>query len=607
MEDMITAQPTIAWHRVLQDRRETFGLTRTWVSLLTGLSPTTIRRAEEDPDWTPTRDTVTALTHMWGEGWQDAGVQIVDPEAEQAAALERSLLRLHALTRPSTRRKAAALGHAETLTLALFGQPTPYVVLDGLLHSPERRPAREDGDALTWEEERELGFPERRYGEVVQRSGGLLQPLARAASTYAAIAQSPAPTSSEVAAALGAVWDCLDACEEDDLSDLWAELTLTQARAELRLHTLGWETLGALTATSSLTAPQQDYLDRFGESRPKLTGLLWAALDVEEEDAVWPRLAEQWKRDHACKPEVEDLCTAPVAFDPHLGWVSAGLPEDFVQELLGFTPDDAVLNEVFTAARQEIVARVATAAKWAVIEAGIEAHGWRRFLRKLVLLCRGGVDERGKEIRGAGLSPRMLAQRLDVRALFDAACQQRVAEQSLWRAIAEWLAHPFGPDPSTDASRLALAGLSLLPEPPLAERVLLPAVDAHRIVAELAPRFLDVPTVDRLLRFTKGAIRTHHGSLPVFAVEKQRREELVTGTRAALRGKGEESTAGKMARALLQTLPHRVVTGIALSDAECQRRLTLGLPYFFPVRRVSQDRLAVARSVVTHALRATRQ
>jgi hypothetical protein len=137
--------------------------------------------------------------------------------------------------------------------------------------------------------------------------------------------------------------------------------------------------------------------------------------------------------------------------------------------------------------------------------------------------------------------------------------------------------------------------------------VLLPAADAHRIVAELAPRFLDVPTVDRLLRFTKGAIRTHHGSIPVFAVEKQRREELVTGTRAALRGKGEESTAGKMARALLQTLPHRVVTGIALSEAECQRRLTLGLPYFFPVRRVSQDRLAVARSVVTHALRATRQ
>ena len=113
MEDMITAQPTIAWHRVLQDRRETVGLTRTWASLLTGLSPTTIRRAEEDPDWTPTRDTVTALTHMWGEGWQDAGVQIVDPEAEQAAALERSLLQLHALTRPSTRRKAAALGHAE--------------------------------------------------------------------------------------------------------------------------------------------------------------------------------------------------------------------------------------------------------------------------------------------------------------------------------------------------------------------------------------------------------------------------------------------------------------------------------------------------------------
>jgi hypothetical protein len=253
------------------------------------------------------------------------------------------------------------------------------------------------------------------------------------------------------------------------------------------------------------------------------------------------------------------------------------------------------------------VARVATAAKWAVIEAGIEAHGWRRFLRKLVLLCRGGVDERGKQIRGAGLSPRMLAQRLDVRALFTTACQQRAAEQTLWRASAEWLAHPFGPDPSTDASRLALAGLSLLPEPPIAERLLLPSTDAHRIVAELAPRFLDVPTVDRLLRLTKGVIRTQHGSIPVFALEKQRREALVAGTRAALRGKGEESTAGKMARALLQTFPHRVVTGIALSEAECQRRLTLGLPYFFPVRRVSQDRLATARSVVTHVLRAIRQ
>ena len=605
MEDMITAQPTIAWHRMLQDRRETLGLTRTWASLLTGLSPTTIRRAEEDPDWTPTRDTVAALTHMWGEGWQDAGVQIVDPEAEQAAALEHALVQLHGLTRPSARRKAAALGHADTLTLALFGEPVSYLVLDRLLHGTERRPAREDRDTLSWEDERELGFPERRYGEVLQRTGGLLQPLARAASAYASIAQGPAPHPWEAAAALGAVWDCLDACEEDDLADLWAELTLAQAKAEVRLHQVGWETLGVLTAASSLTATQQAYLDRFGQSRPKLAGHLWTALDVQEDDAMWPHLAEQWGRDHARTTEAEDRCPAPVAFDPHLPWTSAGLPADFVQELLGFTPDGAVLNEVVTAARQEIVARVATAAKWAVIEAGSEAQGWRRFLRKLVLLCRGGVDERGKQIRGAGLSPRMLAQRLDVRALFDTACQQRAAEQTLWRAIAEWLAHPFGPDPSTDASRLALAGLSLLPEPPLAERVLLPAADAHRIVTELAPRFLDVPTEDRLLRFTKGVIRTQHGSIPVFALEKQRRAALVAGTRAALRGKGEESTAGKMARALLQTLPHRVVTGIALSEAECQRRLTLGLPYFFPVRRVSQDRLAAARSVVTHVLRAT--
>ncbi len=607
MENMITVQPTLAWHRVLQDRRETLGLTRTWASVLTRLSPTTIRRAEEDPDWTPTRDTVAALTHMWGEGWQDAGVQIVDPEAEEAAALEHALVQLHALTRPSTRRKAAAMGHAEALTLALFGQPVSYLVLDGLLHGTERRPAREDSDALSWEEERALGFPERRYGEVLQRTGGLLQPLARAASAYASIARGPTPNPWQAAAALSVVWDRLDACEEDDLADLWAALTLAQAKAELRLHVLGWETLGALATARSLTEAQQGYLDRFGESRPKLAGLLWTVLDVEEDDAVWAHLAEQWAGAHARTTAADALCLVPAAFDPNLPWASAALPSDFVQELLGFTPDDAVLSEVLTAARQEIVARVATAAKWAVIEAGTEARGWQRFLRKLILVCRGGVDERGKQIRGAGLSPRMLAHRLDVRALFDTARQQRVAEQTLWRAIAEWLAHPFGPDPSTDASRLALAGLSLLPEPPIAERLLLPSADAHRIVAELAPRFLDVPTVDRLLRLTKGVIRTHQGPLPVFALEKQRREELVAGTRAALRGKGEESTGGKMSRALLQTLPHRVVTGIALSDAECQRRLTLGLPYFFPVRRMSQDRLAAARSVVTHVLRATRQ
>ena len=50
--------------------------------------------------------------------------------------------------------------------------------------------------------------PERRYGEVLQRTGGLLQPLARAASAYATLAQGPPPNPWEVAAALGAVWDC---------------------------------------------------------------------------------------------------------------------------------------------------------------------------------------------------------------------------------------------------------------------------------------------------------------------------------------------------------------------------------------------------------------
>ena len=90
-------------------------------------------------------------------------------------------------------------------------------------------------------------------------------------------------------------------------------------------------------------------------------------------------------------------------------------------------------------------------------------------------------------------------------------------------------------------------------------------------------------------------------------VEKERRAALFEGTLQALRGRGEQTTAGKMARALLQSLPRPVSTpGLALPTHQVQRRLTTGLPYFFPTKKTAAERYAEATRIVLAAWQAAR-
>jgi len=296
----------------------------------------------------------------------------------------------------------------------------------------------------------------------------------------------------------------------------------------------------------------------------------------------------------------EDSQPAP-PLDQCLVWALT-VPADLLQETLGFNPNAVDLDACVRRTRQQILARLETAAKWAAIESGTAARGWRRFLRKIVVLCRGGRTGEGKLIRGLGLNPRMLAQRVDLKGLFDVAALRRTQEQALWRAVEEWIAHPFGPSAPSTVSRLALAAFSLLPEPPVAEKVLMPQEDAERVARELAPLYLDTPDPERLLRLVKGVIKGRKGNIPLFALERKRRAELALGTRAALMGKGEQSTAGRMARAVLHTLPKPIRTGVALCERDAQWRLQKGLPYFFPAKRAGRDRLAEARRVVLSAV-----
>src|SRR5919197_1103233 len=133
---------------------------------------------------------------------------------------------------------------------------------------------------------------------------------------------------------------------------------------------------------------------------------------------------------------------------------------------------------------------------------------------------------------------------------------------------------------NSEARRLARALLSLLPEPPIAEQALLVEDEAHGALAELGLQFLPelANDPDRGRRFVLGALRDwlkqHRGVvLPIRAVEQQRRAALTEGTRAACVGRGEETTAGKMARALLLSFPRPIATpGLALPTCEVQTR-----------------------------------
>ena len=129
------------------------------------------------------------------------------------------------------------------------------------------------------------------------------------------------------------------------------------------------------------------------------------------------------------------------------------------------------------------------------------------------------------------------------------------------------------------------------------------------MIATLGPQFLPelLTDADRGRRFVLGALRDwltrHRGvALPLRAVAAQRRTVVDPRGCGSSAGRGEETTAGKMARALLFSLSRPLTTpGLALSTREVQARLRTGLPYFFPIKMAAADRYAQAQRLIRAA------
>jgi hypothetical protein len=256
----------------------------------------------------------------------------------------------------------------------------------------------------------------------------------------------------------------------------------------------------------------------------------------------------------------------------------------------------------------EIHASLRAAAKWAATLPGDPA---RSFTERVQRVCGGGRDGT-RAIRGLGLDPEIVAAVVDLPSLLHDALDARAREHALWCSVSDWITQPLhGPEPHgrTPAHQLSQALLSLLPEPPIAERVCLPPAEAQVVIATIGPQFLpELSTdADRGRRFVLGALRDwlrHHRGvpLPLRAVALQRRTALIHGVAAARAGRGEETTAGKMARALLFSLSRPLTTpGLVLSTSEAQTRLRTGLPYFFPIKMSAADRYAQAQRLIRAA------
>jgi hypothetical protein len=256
----------------------------------------------------------------------------------------------------------------------------------------------------------------------------------------------------------------------------------------------------------------------------------------------------------------------------------------------------------------EILASLRAAAKWAATLPGDPAQ---LFAERVQRLCGGGTDGT-RAVRGLGLDPQVVATVVDLPGLLQEAVAARTHEQALWRSVSDWIEQPLrGPEScdATPAHHLAQALLSLLPEPPMAERACVPPAQAQAVIETLGPQFLpELSTdADRGRRFVLGALRDwltrHRGrALPLRAIAQQRRTALHAGACAALAGRGEDSTAGKMARALFLSVSRPLPTpGLALSTSEVQARLRTGLPYFFPMKMTTADRYAQAQRLVLAA------
>lgn len=565
--------------RLMKVRREALGLSLDEVACLTELSVRTLQRAEEDPQYRPQRETRARLSWFFGDAaWQPFGYHVVDLEREdaerQAAQVEKAVGLLRRCLRSPYRRRA--MGATKALTWLVLGERVgTFLVLSSLVPPRVRPQPRAAEPLLSRDEERELGFPEREFGEVIQRTAGGIQRFARAASAYAEAVLAGKP---QTRALVREAWDALADLTEDDVSDFLG-LSRADVTREIVRHLRHDWALG----------------------RPKVAGRLWQVLETWEDDPEWEASPPD---ETSAMPEEEPVRPC---LDEALPWVLDH--EHELAELLEAPLDQvtACIVPDLRKTHEEILTAVRAAAKWAATLPGDPETLFRERLQRL---CGGGRDG-AREVRGLGLDPEVVAELVDLRTVLQEARTARAREQALWQSVIGWIQQPFhgSAQGSSEANRLARALLSLLPEPPIAEQALLAEDEAHGTVAELGLQFLPelANDPDRGRRFVLGALRDwlkqHRGVvLPIRAVAQQRRAALAEGTRAACVGHGEETTAGKMARALLLSLPRPIATpGLALPTCEVQTRLTKGLPYFFPTKRTATDRYAEAQRIVLAA------
>jgi len=568
------------FHRLMAVQREALELDLDDVALMTGLSVRTLARAEDDRAYHPQAATRQRLSWFYGDAaWLPQGYHVIDPDHDEAerhaAAVEKAAGFLARCLRAPYRRRATGATTALTW-LILGGRIGPFLLLSSLL-PPRRSQSQPEEPPLSSEEERELGFPEREHGEVVQHEGSAVQQFVRVASAYAnalvAGQRTVHPLLRQASDVLGAVTDA-------DLAYVLG-LTRSEIRRELQRHQHhDWAT-----------------------SRPKVAGGLWQVLEVAEVAPEWEATATS-----SVAVSVSEEGLEPTRLDDAVAWVLAH--EDEVAALLDVSlPEVAArIERRLHETKEEILLSLRAAAKWAATLPGDSAQLFAERVRRV---CGGGTDGT-REVRGLGLDPETLATVVDLPGILQEAIAARTREQALWDSVSDWITHPLrGPEPSqmTPAHHLAQALLSLLPDPPIAARVCLPLAQAQAVITALGTQYLpDLATdPERGRRFVLGALRDwltkHPGMLlPLRALARQRSHMLIAGTAAAKAGRGEASTAGKMARALLLSVSRPLTTpGLDLSTCEVQTRLQFGLPYFFPMKMATADRFAEAKRLVLNA------
>jgi hypothetical protein len=550
--------------------------------------------------------------------------------------------------------------------MAALGQPTPMLVAAKLLRHQSQRPqdllsspamlaatrrgtgwtmaeaqavtrgnSRELSTRLSEEEEREAGFPERKFGETLQRVGMAEQEFYRAITAYVeAFNHGSTPMDLMVVAGqAGNAWTRLvEQSTPEEVEQIAADLGCTdrEIRDELFLHKIGWM---AMLPDRDDEPDGVKYLKAMyrlisGNQPPRLSGSsLWRALTTSEQ--VDPEWEERWREMRAqllgsrrnLELDDEDPIPTRANSDEVLEWALT-LPEDFIQEVVGADPAEV---KTPAEAKEAIIERLKSAARWACYEAA-EKHGipWLTFLRKVVMLCRGllGRDKKALQgkVWGYTLDPKPLAGMIDLPGLFrevrDEFENDRTLQKVLWSATEIWISHPFKlpelPLCTGPALRLAQAAFSLLPDPPISRKMVMGKEETEETIRQIGPYFFPHleggPLAERMRRFVLGVVKkwlSKNGELPILTTARTKREALYQATLEVLSGHPEESTARKMANAVLQTLPDPIITVLPLPTKVAHERLSLGVPYFFPTK--NGDGFDEARRVVLGAVKQFRQ